>query len=682
MRPSGQLVIAALLCLVFWILSLLMALHTREILVLSWNKIPIEHFRHEVGHAWFTKFARYSFTSPSRAVLIEDGQPLRRGNAGLDAVAYVGGGRYFLSNDELLFSTSDNSDPTKNGRKYELLCASSIDSGKVRLIFFLAVLSTAAAALCSGYAWLIRLLERIRALAAAHRKAVGAVIAIASFALPIAAFLITRLPYFLYYPVVLIRPDSYGYFDIAAQIMSGVPPDLFLRPPGYPMFIAIVLSLSKHMFSVILAQNLLSLLAALAFVYGIFISYRGAAPLAAVGMAAFIGSHVQMSADISVLSESLYAGVIIFAFSFMAAALKLRKAVFFSLAGAALGGAIYVRPDGLFVLAVFIPVIIWTSRQSLQNIAAFTVPFLSMLVILCGYNYATLGSFTPNNHSAEAAVISNEIFLETDDKYSEALNAAVRKIQSAALPEERLFLKSTWDINEYNETRNEIYARGGGDGGVTTPISEALNNPTAKEMNKVLKTLLVDAIRKNPAAFMKKCLMSFLKYFDNIGGDYDIYDSLNGSYSSLYASGAANGTDLIRYLSPQPLSYFTIETARQSDGREAVAGEYKETTLQWFHYFIYTKVHRAVFRNIFWPMAFIIAFVIGVKRLIRSRWRHTGAFIIVMMGSAALLHALGIAGAAFPNPRYSYTMEFCIYLLPLLLPMSSNESNTNLQSYK
>ncbi|WP_420266438.1 hypothetical protein [Candidatus Magnetominusculus dajiuhuensis] len=669
----------AVLSAVFWILSLLIFLHEQEILIISWDTIPVEHFRHETGNAWFARFAHNAFTSPSRAVLLENGTPLRRANAASDAVAYIGEGRYCLSNDELLFSTSDNSDPAKNGRKYELLCAAPVNHTKVHLLFFLAVLSSAITAVATwGYGGDLHLINALKSFGARHKKAVDFTIAAVSVVIVVVPYLITRLPYFLYYPVVLIRPDSYGYFDVAIEILSGQWPDLSLRTPGYAMFIATVFLFSKTILSVIAVQNLLSLISALAFVYGIFISYRYMAPLAAFAMAGFITSHVQMAGDIALLSESLYVSVIVCAFAFMAIALKRWHGVFFALAGAAFAFTVYIRPAGLFVVGVFVLVIVYiriNGRNPRGLTAAFALPFLSMLLVLGGYNYVKHKSFTLDNYGV-AATVSNAIFLEGDEnKYPRGLNAAVAKIRGAASAQQRVFLNSTWDIRKYGETLSAIHSGSGGDGGVIGPISEALGNPPANELRQALTTLLSDAIRKHPLQFIKKTFIYLLIYFDNSRDDYNIYNSINGSYSSLYIK--ANADAMARYLNPHPLPYFTVETGKFGGNRVADAGEYVETPMQWFHYLIYTKLQHAVFRSLFWVAAFAIAYAFSAFSLIRSGWKNMGSFILFTIGSATMLHAIGVAVAAFPNPRYSYTMEFSYYLLPLLLPICKHGKFNN-----
>ena len=57
----------------------------------------------------------------SPAVLYEDGKPLGPGHSTFAEIATEGHGRYFHGIKELIFSSSDNSDPNRNGRRYWLV---------------------------------------------------------------------------------------------------------------------------------------------------------------------------------------------------------------------------------------------------------------------------------------------------------------------------------------------------------------------------------------------------------------------------------------------------------------------------------------------------------------------------------------------------------------------------------
>ncbi|MDH5545506.1 MAG: class I SAM-dependent methyltransferase [Gammaproteobacteria bacterium] len=83
--------------------------------------------RSDQGHAWYVKLANYESEADSeqnlyrsRLILLEDGRPLSERHCNHNVIREKGDGRYSHWRGGLLFSTSDNSDPTKNGRHYQL----------------------------------------------------------------------------------------------------------------------------------------------------------------------------------------------------------------------------------------------------------------------------------------------------------------------------------------------------------------------------------------------------------------------------------------------------------------------------------------------------------------------------------------------------------------------------------
>ncbi|RME49663.1 MAG: hypothetical protein D6795_11380, partial [Deltaproteobacteria bacterium] len=82
-------------------------------------------FEHGGGFAWRMRiaptYARYDdrvSSAPVRLFLYEDGVPLGPRMALHEEIRRKGGGRYSHWGDTLIFSTSDNSDPNENGRRY------------------------------------------------------------------------------------------------------------------------------------------------------------------------------------------------------------------------------------------------------------------------------------------------------------------------------------------------------------------------------------------------------------------------------------------------------------------------------------------------------------------------------------------------------------------------------------
>lgn len=81
-------------------------------------------WRHESGHCYLVeipeRYRKLAGDSLQGTELLEDGVPLPFPNALHDEIRKQGAGRYSVWGTSLYFSTSDNSDPSSNGRTYEL----------------------------------------------------------------------------------------------------------------------------------------------------------------------------------------------------------------------------------------------------------------------------------------------------------------------------------------------------------------------------------------------------------------------------------------------------------------------------------------------------------------------------------------------------------------------------------
>lgn len=90
------------------------------------------------GHCWIAKRIDLcesdSMATPfrSRLVLFEDGRPLGPPHSQHQFIVAKGGGGFSHWNGTLLFSTSDNSDPTSNGRRYEVGAVPVPDAEAIR----------------------------------------------------------------------------------------------------------------------------------------------------------------------------------------------------------------------------------------------------------------------------------------------------------------------------------------------------------------------------------------------------------------------------------------------------------------------------------------------------------------------------------------------------------------------
>lgn len=88
----------------------------------------------EQGACWVLHGMPAEWTSDeggrSRVMLLEDGRLLGPAHSAHDAIREQGEGRYCHWGRQLMFSTSDGSDPTSNGRTYTVLLLDEADSGE------------------------------------------------------------------------------------------------------------------------------------------------------------------------------------------------------------------------------------------------------------------------------------------------------------------------------------------------------------------------------------------------------------------------------------------------------------------------------------------------------------------------------------------------------------------------
>lgn len=643
-----------------WILSIAIVLHNQEIIVAAWQSKPVTNFSHVANYTYEAFLDKNDLSPPSSAMLFEDSTALGPGNSNAPSISCLGRGRYQFRYDRLHFSTSDNTDPMRNGRYYTIKWPYPIPPPLRWLIFGLTIAVTAIS---------VRGLDYLRGCLRQR----GAVILSISFGIVIVSFLITRLPYLIYYPVVSIHPDTVGYFEIVSQMDKGQMPSLYLRPPGYPLFMKLVFLISNKLFSLVIAQAAMSLLSSLVFVYAVFKAYRRLAISAALALAAFISSHVYLEAEISILSESIYVSVLVLAFGFLIMALRLRKSLYFILFSAAAAYSIYIRPAGMFFIPIVVVIVIYAvvNHYKRRHALAIAVPFGCLLVTLASYNLLTFHTFSLSNYGELTTLVGMSTFLEEDGSYSKELNEAIRKIRARSTPVDRDILETSWSPEKFDRAMFNAY-NAGGDGGIIGPISEAAGNPPQKRLLSVCRGLYLDIARKNPYKFFRKTFIIFLAYHQNTSKEHEFYSTVNTLYNDMYVQKNTlcnTHDDSVKaickeYSNPQPLAYFSV----QDSGCGGIVN-YIPTFIQQIHYKIFSKLHKFLFRSLFWPILNLIIFIMSAFYLVRFRLRYTGAFILFIMSSSALLSALIVGLSTFPNVRYTYTTEFIYYAVAALAPI-------------
>jgi hypothetical protein len=97
-------------------------------LLRTWIRSPykgtLQNFRREEGFCWLSSVPNFILSdreSYSKLVVLEDGRPLVDPHASHEKVRKSGRGAYSHWGSEVYLSSSDNTDPSTNGRKYEVI---------------------------------------------------------------------------------------------------------------------------------------------------------------------------------------------------------------------------------------------------------------------------------------------------------------------------------------------------------------------------------------------------------------------------------------------------------------------------------------------------------------------------------------------------------------------------------
>ncbi len=117
------IVLACLLAPLSLAAVVLLHAHARGKLPMTWQRHPLKDFEPEQGKGYVCKLHSEWMSAhekPSPALVLEDGVPLGPGNVIHQEVRDEGAGRFSFWHAEVLFSTSDNSDPRTNQRRYEV----------------------------------------------------------------------------------------------------------------------------------------------------------------------------------------------------------------------------------------------------------------------------------------------------------------------------------------------------------------------------------------------------------------------------------------------------------------------------------------------------------------------------------------------------------------------------------
>lgn len=516
-------------------------------------------------------------------------------------------------------------------------------------------------------------------------------------------FSITRLPFFLHYPVVDFDGDSPYYYMNVDQIDKGMCPAFIIRTPGYPLFLKLAFLFFNKNISLIAIQNILSLLTSLFFIYVIHKVYGSRFKflplLAAIGMGAFISSSINLISDTSFMTESLYVNFLVLFFALFILAIHSKKSITWILSFICMAVLILIRPSALFFVLVSLIIIIFLLINSYKKkaIFLFVIPFLLILFLTSLYNYITIGSLSVSTFTENALISFTATFLEKSDTYPPEVNEAIEKCQDRIKPAHKNVMENSWDPEKlsrvlkryYNRNRKLIFS-------ILIKYEREDSYSLYLKWRPILRKVALNSILSRPKIYIKYIYSNLLNIFFHSMGDADFYHMLKKRYLKAlnyksYFTKSILDWDSLRYKA-HPLRLYS----KKEYGSMITEAFPKSFLKEYWNPEVFSKikmkkihrkkaviiptflqrvhqgfkvVHEFLFRNIFWIFIFLFTLIFSFIRLLISRFHHKDAFILFIITFSALLHGVVVATASLPILRLIYPMNFVYYLSLFLLPI-------------
>ena len=458
----------------------------------------------------------------------------------------------------------------------------------------------------------------------------------------LSAFLISRLPYFMFFPIVGFNPDTAVYFTAIEGLSYGELPKFGVVPPIYPLFLWFVGLFSNNLITIVYIQTIISFLSAILF---LIISYKYLPKLTilfSIGFSVFFMSSHSIIFDSTLLTESLYTSILINICSLFIWAIFLNKRIAWIMLSICLSLPLFIRPTGFvsFSFLIIIFFYFYFTKQKRVKYLNLTIPFLIVILLGMFYTYITLGELIPGR-------IMSYIPSKNITKY----DLAIKSYQGVTPP----YTREEWNQTIIKE--NYIFYKN--DSLLAT--SEKFKIYKSKHMRFLV---FLNAISYESRSF----------YYDEIYKRYkDFYtDSFmkktfhNNPFNIAPFSNSFKRLMFKNYYEklPDDNFYNTCDIVNNPKAKM------KNYIIFQIYDFYYKYINLSFFRNKLWILLSGITFLLASFKLFKSRFQDKIAFIAfficcVLYFSAFLMLFTSENTGSW---RYVYPTEFIYYISSAFLP--------------
>lgn len=508
-------------------------------------------------------------------------------------------------------------------------------------------------------------------------------------------FLLTRLPYLLFYQINVLSFDSASYISAAFSVMNAVTPLFDIRTPGYPLFLTAVWNFSESIFSVSVMQSVFSLLTGLFVIFAFDKVYKKYSVIFALMLTLYMTSSFFLIYETALLTEGIFTDVLLICVTLMVLSLKTEKNIYIALFSASVALLILVRPAGLFFIGILILILSYYvfKKSGIKKYVSLILPFAVIISGLCTYNLFTLNKFTitPFGEANMAGVTI--LFMETSDEYPEFVNSAIRQTLDSISGKDKSYIRENYGVSKLYRLFKDNFFR------QMNFADNLMNDDPAKkymDIQPYMRMVSLDAIKKNPEIYMKFFGCNFYFFFKNISTELSLFDQLKYNYIKNAVEGKfAAELDKKKWLqissdktvNDQVKGFLDSEIALQKNLQNVSTDEngivtFTDTFLKSV-FETYETLNNFILRNILWYIPFFAMLILSVYLLMKSRLNDIDALISVLLFMIFLLKALMVSLVESSLERYSYTVEIAVYFsFPFLLILIQNLKQMKLKNKK
>ena len=192
--------------------------------------------------------------------------------------------------------------------------------------------------------------------------------------------------------------DAGEYHELACSILRDKSFDafdtfFFLRPPGYPIFLAAVYLIAGNLPWAAMIANIILDILTMFVVYLVAIELFGSTRLARIAALLYAVSFWSSILITKLLSEIPFTLVFILSIYVFIKALKTNRLLLYGIAGLLLGVSALIRPVTLFFPIIFVVVILFQKRRLRSRLSGAVVVLLVFMAVLSPWQLRNLRVF-------------------------------------------------------------------------------------------------------------------------------------------------------------------------------------------------------------------------------------------------------------------------------------------------